>query len=54
MRTVQDVDTKAQKAEARERREREEEERRRGELHITELWKPIGSTLGWFAAAGKE
>ncbi|EED83598.1 hypothetical eukaryotic translation initiation factor eIF1/SUI1 [Postia placenta Mad-698-R] len=54
VRTVQDVDAKAQKAEARERREREEEERRRGELHITELWKPIGSTLGWFASTGKD
>ncbi|KAH9837816.1 eukaryotic translation initiation factor SUI1 family protein [Rhodofomes roseus] len=53
-RTVKDAELKQQKAEDRERKEREAEEKRKGEIHITELWKPFGTTLSFFVAADKQ
>ncbi|PCH42981.1 putative eukaryotic translation initiation factor eIF1/SUI1 [Wolfiporia cocos MD-104 SS10] len=47
-RTVQDIEAHAQKKEEHERKAREEEEKRKGEVQITELWKPFGTSLGWF------
>ncbi|GJE88956.1 eukaryotic translation initiation factor SUI1 family protein [Phanerochaete sordida] len=52
--TVQSVEDKKGKAEARERQAQEAEEKRRGELHVAELWKPHGPTVGWFVAAEKD
>ena len=53
-RTVKDIELKQQKAEDRERKEKEAEEKRRSEIHITEFWKPFGTTLNFFIAADKE
>jgi len=53
-RTLKDMDTRRQKAEDRERNQKEDEERRKGEIHVTELYKPFGSTLGWFVAAEQD
>ncbi|KAI0946076.1 hypothetical protein AcV7_010146 [Taiwanofungus camphoratus] len=53
-RTVKDVETRLQKAGDRERKEKEAEEKKRGEIQVTELWKPFGSTVGWFVAVGKD
>lgn len=53
-RTVQSVDAKREKAEERERKEKEAEEKKKTEIQIDELWKPFGSSLGWFVAAAKE
>ncbi|KAH9915323.1 uncharacterized protein B0H18DRAFT_886092 [Fomitopsis serialis] len=53
-RTVKEVELRQQKAEDRERREREAEEKRRGEIQVTEFWKPFGTTLNFFVAADKE
>ncbi|KAI0935165.1 hypothetical protein AcW1_005169 [Taiwanofungus camphoratus] len=38
----------------RERKEKEAEEKKRGEIQVTELWKPLGSTVGWFVAVEKD
>lgn len=51
---MQEIEARQQKAEDRERREKEAGEKRKGEIQVTELWKPFGSTLGWFVAADKE
>ncbi|CCM00967.1 uncharacterized protein FIBRA_03015 [Fibroporia radiculosa] len=53
-RSVKDVETKQQRAEDRERKEKEAEEKRKGEIQVTELWKPFEKTLNWFVAADKE
>jgi len=53
-RSVREVEARQQKAEERERQQKEEEEKRKGEIQVTELWKPFGSTLGWFVAVEKE
>lgn len=52
--TVKEVELRQQRAEDRERREKETEEKRKSEIHITEFWKPFGSTLNFFIAADKE
>lgn len=52
--TVHSVEEKKEKAQARERKEREAEEKKKGEIHVAELWKPHGPTVGWFVAAEKE
>ncbi|KAH8101298.1 eukaryotic translation initiation factor SUI1 family protein [Cristinia sonorae] len=51
--TVGAVQAKLERAEERERKEREAEEKKRGEIQVTELWKPFGSTVGLFVTAGK-
>ncbi|OBZ74898.1 Translation machinery-associated protein 64 [Grifola frondosa] len=53
-RTVKDVEKRNQKAQDRERKDKEEEEKRKGEIQVAELWKPFGSTVGWFVAAEKD
>ena len=45
---------KKEKAEQRERKEKEEEDKKKGEIQVSELWKPHGPTLGLFVAAQKE
>jgi translation initiation factor 2D len=52
--TVQSVVAKKEKADERERKEKEAEEKKKGEIHVQELWKPHGPTLGLFVAAEKE
>ncbi|KAI0370925.1 eukaryotic translation initiation factor SUI1 family protein [Pilatotrama ljubarskyi] len=53
-RTIGDLEAKAKKAEDREQREREAEEKRKGEIQVAELWKPFGTTVPFFVAAGKD
>ncbi|KAI0772460.1 eukaryotic translation initiation factor SUI1 family protein [Trametes elegans] len=53
-RTVGDIQAKAKKAETREQKEREAEEKRKGEIQVAELWKPFGTTVPLFVAAGKD
>ncbi|KAI8968737.1 eukaryotic translation initiation factor SUI1 family protein [Trametes punicea] len=53
-RTIGDIEAKAKKAEDRVQKEREEEEKRKGETQVVELWKPFGTTIPFFVAAGKE
>ncbi|GBE78753.1 eukaryotic translation initiation factor SUI1 family protein [Sparassis latifolia] len=53
-RTAKDVETMVQNAEDRERRKKDAEEKRRAEIHVTEFWKPFGSTVAWFVAAQKD
>ncbi|CAL1697893.1 unnamed protein product [Somion occarium] len=53
-RTVQSVGAQREKAEERERKEKEAEEKKKGEIQVIELWKPHGSTVAWFVAAGKD
>ncbi|KAI0632800.1 eukaryotic translation initiation factor SUI1 family protein [Trametes polyzona] len=53
-RTTGDLDAKAKKAEDREQKEREAEEKRKGEIQVTELWKPFGTTIPLFVAAEKD
>ena len=38
----------------REQKEKEAQEKRRGEIHVAELWKPFGTTVPLFVAAEKE
>ncbi|OCH88500.1 eukaryotic translation initiation factor SUI1 family protein [Obba rivulosa] len=52
--TVKDIESKREKAGDRERKEREAEERRKGEIQVTELYKPFGNTVPWFVAAEKD
>ncbi|KAI0077630.1 eukaryotic translation initiation factor SUI1 family protein [Panus rudis PR-1116 ss-1] len=52
--TVQSIEAKREKAEEKERQEREAEERRKGEIQVTELWKPLGPTVPWFVAAERD
>lgn len=52
--TVQAVEAKKDKAEERERKEKEAEEKKKSEVHVQELWKPHGQTLGLFVAAEQE
>ena len=52
--TVQDFEAREQLLEERERKEREAEEKRRGEIRVTELWKPHGGTVPWVVAADRE
>ena len=53
-RTIGDLEAKAKKAENREQKEKEAEEKRKGEIRVTELWKPFGTTVPFFVAAEKE
>ncbi|KZT69432.1 hypothetical protein DAEQUDRAFT_726734 [Daedalea quercina L-15889] len=53
-RTVKDLELRQQKVEDRERKEREAEEKRKGEIQVTEFWKPLGTTLNFFIASEKE
>ncbi|CDO75463.1 hypothetical protein BN946_scf184823.g17 [Trametes cinnabarina] len=53
-RTIGDIETKAKKAEDRQQKEREAEEKRKGEIQVSELWKPFGTTVPLFVAAGKD
>ncbi|KAI8968732.1 eukaryotic translation initiation factor SUI1 family protein [Trametes punicea] len=53
-RTIGDIEAKAKKAEDRVQKEREEEEKRKGETQVVELWKPFGTTIPFFVAAGKD
>ena len=53
-RTIGDIEAKAKKAEDREQKEREAEEKRKGEIQVSELWKPFGTTIPFFVAAEKE
>ncbi|KAI0830089.1 eukaryotic translation initiation factor SUI1 family protein [Trametes gibbosa] len=53
-RTTGDLDAKVKKAETREQKEREAAEKRKGEIQVAELWKPLGSTVPLFVAAEKE
>ncbi|KAI0334161.1 eukaryotic translation initiation factor SUI1 family protein [Cubamyces sp. BRFM 1775] len=53
-RTIGDIEAKAKKAEYREQKEREAEEKRKGEIQVSELWKPFGTTIPFFVAAGKD
>jgi len=51
-RTIQSVETKREKAEDRGRKEKEAEEKRKNEIQITELWKPMsGTTVPFFVSA---
>lgn len=52
--TVQSVEEKREKTEERQRKAQEAEEKKRSEIHIAELWKPHGPTVGWFVAAEKK
>ena len=52
-RTVRDVELRAQKAEAREKQEKQAEEKRKGEIQVIELYKPLGPTVAWIVAADK-
>lgn len=53
-RTVGDIEARAKKAEIREKEEREAAERRKGEIQVAEFWQPLGTTVPFFVAAGKE
>ena len=53
-RTIGDLEAKAKKEEDREQKEKEAQEKRRGEIHVAELWKPFGTTVPLFVAAEKE
>ncbi|KAI0656239.1 eukaryotic translation initiation factor SUI1 family protein [Cubamyces menziesii] len=53
-RTIGDIEAKAKKAEDREQKEREAEEKRKGEIQVSELWKPFDTTVPLFVAAGKD
>ncbi|EMD35171.1 hypothetical protein CERSUDRAFT_97094 [Gelatoporia subvermispora B] len=53
-RTVKDVETRREKVEDRERKEREAKEKRKEEIQIAELYKPLGNTVPWFVAAEKD
>ncbi|KAI0651354.1 eukaryotic translation initiation factor SUI1 family protein [Trametes meyenii] len=53
-RTIGDIDAKAKKAEDREQKEREAEEKRKGKIHVAELWKPFGTTVPFFVAAERD
>ncbi|RPD60842.1 eukaryotic translation initiation factor SUI1 family protein [Lentinus tigrinus ALCF2SS1-6] len=53
-RTIGDIEAKAKKAEDREQKEKEAEEKRKGEIHVAELWKPFGTTVPLFVAAEKD
>ncbi|THH29303.1 hypothetical protein EUX98_g4892 [Antrodiella citrinella] len=51
--TIGSVDAKREKDEERKRHEKEEEERKKGEIQVTEFWKPLDTTVGLFVTAGK-
>ena len=51
--TIGSVEAQREKAEERERQEKEAEEKRKGEIQVTKLWKPFGTTIGLFVTAGK-
>ncbi len=53
-RTIADLQAKAKKAEELEQKEKEAEEKRKGEIHVAELWKPFGTTVPFFVSAEKE
>jgi len=54
-RTVQSIESKREKAEERERKEKEAKEKRKGEIQVTELWKPMsGTTVPFFVSAEKD
>ncbi|KAI0696389.1 eukaryotic translation initiation factor SUI1 family protein [Cerioporus squamosus] len=53
-RTIGELEAKAKKAEGREQKEKEAEEKRKGEIQVTELWKPFGTTVPLFVAAEKD
>lgn len=53
-RTIGDLEAKAKKAGEREQKAKEAEEKRKGEIHVAELWKPFGTTVPFFVAAEKE
>ncbi|KAI9068830.1 eukaryotic translation initiation factor SUI1 family protein [Trametes sanguinea] len=53
-RTIGDIESKVKKAEDREQKEREAEEKRKGEIQVSELWKPFGTTVPFFVAAEKD
>ncbi|PIL26086.1 hypothetical protein GSI_11840 [Ganoderma sinense ZZ0214-1] len=53
-RTIADLEAKAKKAEQREQKEKAAEEKRKGEIHVAELWKPFGSTVPFFVSAEKD
>ncbi|KAM5538825.1 hypothetical protein V8D89_007547 [Ganoderma adspersum] len=53
-RTIADLEAKAKKAEQREQEEKEAEEKRKGEIHVAELWKPFEATVPFFVAAEKD
>ncbi|KAH9887063.1 eukaryotic translation initiation factor SUI1 family protein [Cubamyces lactineus] len=53
-RTIGDIEAKAKKAEDREQKEREAEEKRKGEIQVSELWKPFDTTVPLFVAASKD
>ncbi|OSD03739.1 eukaryotic translation initiation factor SUI1 family protein [Trametes coccinea BRFM310] len=53
-RTIGDIESKVKKAEDREQKEREAEEKRKGEIQVSELWKPYGTTVPFFVAAEKD
>ena len=53
-RTIADLEAKAKKAEQREHEEKLAEEKRKGEIHVAELWKPHATTVPFFVAAEKE
>ncbi|THH17973.1 hypothetical protein EUX98_g9030 [Antrodiella citrinella] len=51
--TIASVEAKREKAEERERQEKEAEEKKKGEIQVTELWKPFETTVGMFVSVGK-
>nr|VWO97766.1 N/A [Ganoderma boninense] len=53
-RTIADLEAKTKKAEQREQKEKEAEEKRKGEIHVVELWKPFGTTVPFFVASEKD
>ena len=52
--TLGDLETKIKKAENREQKAKEAEEKRKGEIQVSELWKPFNTTVPFFVAAEKE
>ena len=52
--TIGDIEAKLKRAEKKKQEEKEAKEKRKGEIHVAELWKPFENTVPFFVAAKQE